>query len=519
MRSRIVQEGAVPDAPYQLYTAEQRRRRWPYVVIAAVCVVAAVVGWQLYGVPRVSAVTPGPDAYVKDGSPTLVLDVRGLSRLHDVAVTIDGEDITAGTRREADTLTIVTDGLSDGEHTVSFSARSSNIFRRDVRKEWRFTVDTTIPQLELEDDLMEGRINTDPATFTGLTEPYATVTVTAGDGGVEASGQADATGKYAISADLPDGESQVVITTADRAGNTRAKRLSVYVDAQPPVLEITQLDKTLDKARFTVRVSATDQLGVPAVKLVLDGEERELDGPASKARDTAKNLAQGRHTMIVTVEDKGGNVVTNRQVFTVDSTEHFGSATLWPGAKGKDVKTLQSKLTSAGVYAGKKTGFYDEATEKAVRTMQARYGLEVDGIVGGNVLNALSGQIVVDLGDLKLYLYRDGKLVKSYSIAAGASKFPTPTGSYVVTSKIMNPTWYPPNSEWAKDAEPIPPGIANPLGTRWIGTSAPAVGVHGTPDDSSIGTYASHGCIRMHIWEVEDLYDRVVIGMPVIIRQ
>jgi len=83
----------------------------------------------------------------------------------------------------------------------------------------------------------------------------------------------------------------------------------------------------------------------------------------------------------------------------------------------------------------------------------------------------------------------------------------------------MNPTWLPPNSDWAKDAKPIPPGATNPLGTRWIGTSAPGVGIHGTPDDASIGSYASHGCIRMHIPDVEDLYARVVIGMPVIIRQ
>ncbi|NLE23301.1 MAG: murein L,D-transpeptidase [Actinobacteria bacterium] len=508
----------MPEAPYQLYRAEhRRRRRWPYIVIAAVCVFAALVGWQLYAVPRVSAVTPGPDTYVKDASPTLILDVRGLSRLEDVAVMLDGKDVTSETTRDGDKLTLAADELSDGEHAVTFSARSSNVFRRDVRKDWRFTVDTSIPELELEDDIMEGRINTDPATFTGKTEPFATVTVVAGD--VKAAGQADASGKYAISIDLPDGESEVVVTTADRAGNTRAKRLSVYVDAQPPELDVTELDKTLDKARLTVRVKATDQLGVPAVKLVLDGEERELSGPASKAKYSAKGLAEGKHVLVVSVEDKGGNVVKSKQTFTVDSTEHFGSATLWPGAKGKDVRTLQSKLINAGVYSGKKSGFYDAATEKAVRKLQAKYGLEVDGIVGGNVLNALSGQIVVDLSDLKLYLYRDGKLVKSYSVAAGSSAYPTPTGSYVVTSKIMNPTWYPPNSDWAKDSKPIPPGIANPLGTRWIGTSAPGVGIHGTPDDASIGTYASHGCIRMHIWEVEDVYERVVIGMPVIIRR
>jgi lipoprotein-anchoring transpeptidase ErfK/SrfK len=509
----------VPDVPYQLYssTEQRRRRRWPYIVIAAVCVFAAVVGWQLYGVPRVSAVTPGPDAFVKDPSPTVVLDIRGLSDLRDVAVTLDGEDVTAQSRRSGDTLTLSAGDLADGEHAIAFRARSSNLFRRDVSKDWRFTVDTSIPKLELEDELMAGRINTDPATFVGVTEPYATVTVAGGD--IKASGQADEAGRYKVSAELPEGDSVVVITTADRAGNTRAKRLAVYVDAQPPVLKMTQLDKTLGKSRFTVRIKATDQLGVPAVKFVLDGEERELDGPASKARYAAKDLAQGRHTIVVTIEDQGGNVVTRKETFVVDSTEHFGSATLWPGAKGKDVRKLQSKLSDADVYSGKRTGYFDDATEKAVRRLQAKYGLEVDGIVGGNVLNALSGQIVVDLGDLRLYLYRDGKLVKSYSVATGSAEFPTPTGSYVITSKVMNPTWYPPNSEWAKDAKPIPPGIENPLGTRWIGTSAPAVGIHGTPDDSSIGTYASHGCIRMHIWEVEDLFERVVIGLPVIIRQ
>ena len=65
-----------------------------------------MVGWQLYGVPRVSAVTPGPDAYVKDPSPTVVLDIKGLSKLKDVAVTFDGEDVTAAAERNGDTLTV-----------------------------------------------------------------------------------------------------------------------------------------------------------------------------------------------------------------------------------------------------------------------------------------------------------------------------------------------------------------------------------------------------------------------------
>ena len=520
MRSRFVQEGARAGRTVStVQQHEQRRRRWPYIVIAAVCVFAAVVGWQLYGVPRVSAVTPGPDAYVKTPSPTVVLDIRGLADLKDVAVTLDGEDVTAQSRRDGDTLTITAGDLADGEHAVAFRASSSNLFRRDVRKDWRFTVDTSIPKLELEDALTEGRINTDPATFSGITEPYATVTIA--DGDVKASAQADAAGRYAVSADLPDGDSR------GRHHHRRPRRQHAGEAAERVRRRAaagTQDDaawtRRSAKSRFTVRIKATDQLGVPAVEARarrrrararrprLQGQVRRQGPRPGQAHHRRHGRGQGRQR-----GHPQGDL--RRRQYRALRLRHPVAGRARQGRQG----SCSPSSSDADVYSGKKTGYYDDATEKAVRKLQAKYGLEVDGIVGGNVLNALSGQIVVDLGDLKLYLYRDGKLVKSYSVATGQSAFPTPTGSYVVTSKVMNPTWYPPNSDWAKDAKPIPPGIENPLGTRWIGTSAPGVGIHGTPDDSSIGTYASHGCIRMHIWDVEDLFERVVIGLPVIIRR
>ncbi|HEY5387877.1 MAG TPA: L,D-transpeptidase family protein, partial [Thermoleophilia bacterium] len=365
----------------------------------------------------------------------------------------------------------------------------------------------------------EGRINTSPATFSGTTEPYSTVTVSGS--GVQASGQAEASGRYTVSANLPDGPSDVVITTTDRAGNATTKRMSVYVDAIPPTLKTSTLDKILGHSAIKIRVKALDQLGKPGLRLVLDGEARNYKGPPSRAVFAVKDLAQGRHTLVITASDKGGNVVTDKQTFIVDSTEHFGSTTLWPGARGKDVKELQKKLADAGVFTSTRTGVYDAKTESSVRRLQAKYGLVVDGIVGGSVLNALSGQIIVDIGDLRLYLYHNGTLVKSYQVATGQPAWPTPTGTYSIVTMTKDPTWLPPNSDWAKNAQPIPPGTENPLGTRWMGTSAPGVGMHGVPpsEDSSIGTYASHGCIRMHNWDAVDLFGRVVIGMPVIIRQ
>ena len=508
----------MPEPAYKVYRREHsRNRRWPYYVVAAVCVLAAVAAWQVLAVPRVSAVTPGPDTYVKNPSLTVVLDVKGLPKLKSVRVAFDGDDVTSKATRSGDKLTFATGKLTDGAHSVSFTASSSNLFRHEVRKDWRFTVDTSIPTLELAGAADEGRINTSPATFSGTTEPFSTVTVDGG--GARASGQADSSGKYTVSANLPDGPSDVTISTADRAGNATTKLLRVFVDASPPTLKTTQLDRTIGHSGLKIRIKARDQLGEPDLKLVLDGEAREYEGLPSRAVFTVKNLAQGKHTMVITASDKGGNVVTDKQTFVVNSTEHFGSAVMWPGARGKDVKDLQKRLTAAGVYDGPKTGTYDDRTVAAVKKFQAKFGMPVDGLVGTMALNALSGQIVVDLGDLHLYLYRDGKLVRSYWVAAGQPAYPTPTGTYAVVNMQMNPTWLPPNSDWAKDAKPIPPGTTNPLGTRWIGTSAPGVGIHGTPDDASIGSYASHGCIRMHIPDVEDLYARVVIGMPVIIRQ
>jgi lipoprotein-anchoring transpeptidase ErfK/SrfK len=509
----------MPETAYQLYRTERRRRRWPYVVLAAVFVCVAAAGWQLYGVPRVSAVTPGPDAFVKDRSLTVVLDVKGLPRLTNVDVTFDGKDVTAAASRSGDTLTFTTGDLADGAHAVAFSATSSNLFRHQVRKDWRFTVDTSVPTLKLGGAADEGRINTSPATFAGQTEPYATVTVV--DGAITASGTADAHGRYAVSAKLPDGPSSLTITTADRAGNATTKQLRVYVDAVPPTLAATHLNKTFRHSRIKVKIKARDQLGAPKIAVVLDGKTHRFDGVAAHAVVTARSLAQGRHTLVVTATDRGGNVTTNKQTFVVDSTEHFGSATLWPGARGKDVKTLQGRLADAGVFTAAKTGVYDARTEAAVRKLQAKYGVAVDGIVGGNLLNALSGQIIVDIGDLHLYLYRDGKLVKSYPVATGQPAYPTPTGTYAIITMTKDPTWLPPNSDWAKNAKPIPAGAENPLGTRWMGTSAPGVGIHGVPpsEDGTIGTYASHGCIRMHDWDAVDLFDRIVIGMPVILRQ
>jgi lipoprotein-anchoring transpeptidase ErfK/SrfK len=125
--------------------------------------------------------------------------------------------------------------------------------------------------------------------------------------------------------------------------------------------------------------------------------------------------------------------------------------------------------------------------------------------------------IVIRRGSNRLYLYNGMRFWRVFGVATGQSQYPTPLGRWRVVVKWRNPWWYPPHSPWAQGAKPIPPGPGNPLGTRWMGLSASGVGIHGTPDDASIGYSASHGCIRMHISDAEWLFNHVRIGTTVFI--
>jgi len=125
--------------------------------------------------------------------------------------------------------------------------------------------------------------------------------------------------------------------------------------------------------------------------------------------------------------------------------------------------------------------------------------------------------IVIRRGANRLFLYTGMRFRRLFGVATGQQQYPTPLGRFTIVVKWKNPWWYPPNSPWAKGEKPIPPGPDNPLGTRWMGLSAPGVGIHGTPSDASIGYSVSHGCIRMHIPEAEWLFNHVGIGTTVFI--
>ena len=128
--------------------------------------------------------------------------------------------------------------------------------------------------------------------------------------------------------------------------------------------------------------------------------------------------------------------------------------------------------------------------------------------------------ITIDRDNFKLRLFKRLKFSRSYGVAVGQPAYPTPTGRYAIQNKQVNPAWTAPNSPWAGElAGTTTPGgsPSNPLRARWMGITG-GVGIHGTSQEYSIGSRASHGCIRMRVADVIDLYRRVPLGTPVLIR-
>jgi lipoprotein-anchoring transpeptidase ErfK/SrfK len=128
--------------------------------------------------------------------------------------------------------------------------------------------------------------------------------------------------------------------------------------------------------------------------------------------------------------------------------------------------------------------------------------------------------ITIDQSGFRLRLFKRLKLSKSYGVAVGQPAYPTPRGLFSIANKAVNPAWTAPDSPWAGAYrnETVAGGSSeNPLKARWMGI-VNGVGIHGTGDPASIGSRASHGCIRMIVPDVIDLYPRVPVGTPVLIK-
>jgi lipoprotein-anchoring transpeptidase ErfK/SrfK len=171
---------------------------------------------------------------------------------------------------------------------------------------------------------------------------------------------------------------------------------------------------------------------------------------------------------------------------------------------GKLSKEIQTALVE---------GVDDRTLDATVRTVRPK-------VTGKKLAAKYPVVLAVDRGNFKISLFKKLKRVQVYPIAVGQAGLETPAGMYKIANKAINPAWTVPNSTWAGSlaGQVIPGGTAqNPLKARWLGVYD-GVGVHGTDARGSIGTNASHGCIRMLIEDVKKLYDEVPIGTPIYIH-
>jgi len=226
--------------------------------------------------------------------------------------------------------------------------------------------------------------------------------------------------------------------------------------------------------RLAVSIPLRASLSQPQLSLVAGRVAGVIDKPAHSARLVPKPLAVGIRV----------------------SASRWGVSVNQP----KLISELTNALTA-----------FNGPRELAIPVQPVRPKLGLYGLS-----RRYSTYILVSRETFTLRLFKHLKLVKTYRIAVGRSGLETPAGEYAIDDKQINPSWHVPLSSWAGDlaGRIIPPGPDDPIKARWLGFFNGA-GIHGTEEISSIGTAASHGCIRMTIPDVEDLYPRVPLRTPI----
>lgn len=254
-----------------------------------------------------------------------------------------------------------------------------------------------------------------------------------------------------------------------------------------------QLGTTADvEAKVDMALAVTTSMSWPSRVL-----HRLLDRPVDAAFDLAFSHDPETVQGFVRTVARAVNVSpSNAEVLFRD-----GELRLREPKKGYRLRMTPSVEAVMGALEAR-TDFAD----LAIRTLKPQVGVR-----------DLGHTIVVRLSENKLYFYDGIKLVKTYPVASGSPGYSTPQGSWTVINKRVHPTWVnPAPTGWGAGLpRVIGPGVGNPLGTRALDLDAPGIRIHGTYASSSIGTYASHGCIRMYIADSEELFEQVPVGTPV----
>lgn len=460
--------------------------------------------------------------YARPGS-VLEYSFRGMP--FHVSAELDGQELPVERHWSTCKITLPS-GVSEGDHRLGVHLTGL----RSQHTEQSLLIDSTPPKLALKAPAAGAAVAGNLAEFSGHSEAgtriqlklashEATRTESAGDG------------HFRLLAELKPGWNAYELIATDAAGNQSVRSGKVFSDREAPSMTLERLDpegissplrgKDAPKDSFKVRVQAQDDGVIERFSYRLDGGKwRKLPfKPHERTGQVVfplRGLAEGARRLEIAAIDRAGRKKFEVAEFLVDSSEKLGEKLVTAGARGEDVRQLQQRLRDAGLNV-EVSGTFDSETEAAVREFQTREDLPVTGSVGNATLAALGPRIIVNLSRFELVLDLPGEPLRRYPIACGQPAYPTPTGRFEVYDKVKDPSWIPPDSPWAKEAKTIPPGPSNPLGTRWIGLSWGGVGIHGTNADWTIGSASSHGCMRMHLSDVEDLYDRVGEGTQVTI--
>jgi lipoprotein-anchoring transpeptidase ErfK/SrfK len=294
------------------------------------------------------------------------------------------------------------------------------------------------------------------------------------------------------------------------------------------------------------RAAIEDQLTTPLQKpLVVRYQKRRF---RLSAADAHLRVAAERMVQDALDKSREGNVIsrTVREITGEDPDEAELPARVSYSRKAVDElvakveKQLNQPAQDAEVtFSGTSLGTVEGQNGVSVKTAKLRHAIRSElvlahadrvvevstKVVKPEVTQAeLASQypavITINRAGFELRFWRNLELVKTYPIAVGQVGLETPAGLYHVQNKAVDPAWTMPYSDWVAPEDQgrvIPGGVPeNPLKARWMGIYAGA-GIHGTDATYSLGTAASHGCIRMAIPDVIELYDQVPVSTPVYI--
>jgi len=487
-------------------------------VLATISVLAATV--LLTRPLAIHARSPSANGAVPAARSHVLVDVGWA--VGEARVRIDGRDVSARMQRAGGRVRIPGLRLGEGRHRVEVAADSRIPLVGGRSRSWTFAVDSAAPALNRA--TVRRTVRATRVRLHGRTEPGSMLTAELRS---ERAGrdQAGPDGRYSIPLRVTEGGNPVRLRAVDAAGNASTVSGSIVRDTVAPVIAIEGWRGRRREKAPTLRGTVGAEPSA-LVSITVDGAPATAapaKAVAGRFRATLRPLTEGTHVLEIRARDRAGNAATERRRLLVDSTERLGSATLGRGARGADARSLLRLLRRYGGYDGPVGSRIGDEAIAAVRRFQRRRGLAVDGLVGPDVRSTLLGKlparVQIDLSARSLTLFRGRTAAKSWPVAVGQPAYPSPTGSFRVVDKQIDPVWTPPDSPWAAELDTIPAGPGNPLGTRWIGTSRSAIGIHGTYAEASIGTAASHGCIRMRIADVEELFRQVRIGTPIAIRR